>query len=113
MQSSLNGEAMTILVQLQLYPNDEDEQHCTQGAPYMIDDVGDMGYDLALFGVISLQSTLGALQGVAREFFANMGIVSSRDDNTEVVRTMALFEEVKCAVGFPKLDEFESKSYHD
>eukprot|EP00957_Ditylum_brightwellii_P064718 4912006-Ditylum_brightwellii.AAC.1 len=93
MRSSLKSEALTILVQLQLYPNDEDEQRRIQGAPYMIDDVGDIGYDLALFGVTALQSTVGAIQGVAQEFFADKGIVLSRDDNMEVVCTMTLFEE--------------------
>uniref|UniRef100_A0A7S4W9X9 Carboxyvinyl-carboxyphosphonate phosphorylmutase n=1 Tax=Ditylum brightwellii TaxID=49249 RepID=A0A7S4W9X9_9STRA len=113
LRSSLKGETLTMLAQLQLYPNDEDEKRRIQGAPYTIDDVGDMGYDLALFGVTGLQSAVGALQGVAREFFANKGIVTSRDDNTEIVRTMASFEEVKRVVGFPKLDEFESRYYHD
>eukprot|EP00957_Ditylum_brightwellii_P170944 13011479-Ditylum_brightwellii.AAC.1 len=79
----------------------------------MIDDVGDIGYDLALFGVTALQRTVGALQGVAQEFFANKEIVLSCDDNMEVVYTMTLFEEVKCVVGFPKLDAFESNYYHD
>jgi len=113
LRSSLKGETLTMLAQLQLYPNDEDEKRRIQGAPYTIDDVGDMGYDLALFGVTGLQSAVGALQGVAREFFANKGIVSSRDDNTDIVRTMASFEEVKRVVGFSKLDEFESRYYHD
>eukprot|EP00957_Ditylum_brightwellii_P127111 9691445-Ditylum_brightwellii.AAC.1 len=76
MQSSLKGEALTILVQLQLYLNDEDQQRCIQGAPYMIDD-----------------NTVGVLQGVAQEFFANKWIVPSHDDNTEVVCTMTLFKE--------------------
>lgn len=67
---------------------------------YTLEEIGDMGYDLALFGVAGLQSTVAALQKTARGF---RNAAAPAQDDVE----LAPFSEVKRVVGFPELDEFE------
>ncbi len=65
------------------------------------DEVGAIGFDLALFGVSALQAQLAALQATAR------GLVGGGGGH-EPAR-LAPFDEVRRVVGFDELDAFEAK----
>ena len=64
------------------------------------DEVGALGFDLALFGVSALQAQLAALQATARRLVGDGGGEPAR---------LAPFDDVRRAVGFDELDAFEAK----
>jgi 2-methylisocitrate lyase-like PEP mutase family enzyme len=75
----------------------------TGGAPlFSLQDIAEMGYDFALFGVTSLQATAAALQGAADEMLAG-GIVERQP--------LASFATVKEIVDVEDLEDFESLYY--
>lgn len=89
------------------------------GKPLLtIQEIGELGYDLALFGVTPLQCVVGALDATAKQF------LGSRDDDHEGRMTtglilgggqsptplpMADFSDVKRVVGFDHLERFETE----
>ncbi|KAL7455252.1 hypothetical protein ACHAWC_006808 [Mediolabrus comicus] len=89
------------------------------GKPLLtLQDIGELGYDLALFGVTPLQCVVGALDATAKQF------LGSPDDDHEGSMTtglilggeqsptpipMADFSDVKRVVGFDHLERFETE----
>jgi 2-methylisocitrate lyase-like PEP mutase family enzyme len=68
---------------------------------WTLEEVGSMGYEMALWGVSGLQATVAALEQVASEILEGGGIVSSTP--------LASLDQVKGIVGFSELDEFEEE----
>ena len=62
-----------------------------------------MGYDMALFGITALQSTVATLQQTARDLMTHQGIIP-RDGPT-----LSSLDEVKQVVGFSELIHFETE----
>ena len=104
-----------------LSTGEEQKQHkLPQKSPWTIDEIGEMGYELALFGVTALQATVAALQATARHVMHTGGVVkashiaptNSAEEGNAVPPPpppLASLDEVKAIVGFPELDEFESE----
>ena len=74
---------------------------------YPMEEMGEMGYNLALFGVTALQATVATLQSVAKGFDQGQ-VFHSIQDTLETKSSVQLspFSEVKNVVGFPELDDF-------
>jgi 2-methylisocitrate lyase-like PEP mutase family enzyme len=73
------------------------------GAPlFSLQEIADMRYDFALFGVTSLQATAEALQRAADEMLAG-GVVERQ--------SLASFATVKDIVGVEDLEDFEALYY--
>ena len=73
-------------------------------------EIGEMGFDLALFGVTPLQCVVGTLESAAIEFLGTNKDWES--DGTGIIlsqTTMTDFATVKRVVGFEELEAFESK----
>jgi 2-methylisocitrate lyase-like PEP mutase family enzyme len=76
-----------------------------------LQEIGELGYDLALFGVTPLQCVVGTLDATAKQFLGG-----TDDDRGGVATTgiitapiaMADFSDVKQVVGFDELERFES-----
>ena len=68
---------------------------------WTVQDIGSMGFELALWGVTGLQATVAAVEQAASEVLASGGMVSSTP--------MASLDKVKEIVGFPELDSFEKE----
>eukprot|EP00804_Cyclotella_cryptica_P023814 CCRYP_011185-RC/>CCRYP_011185-RC protein AED:0.45 eAED:0.59 QI:0/0/0/1/1/1/2/0/137 len=71
--------------------------------------IGELGYDLALFGVTPLQSVMGTLMSVADQFYQNNGIIGSNLEVAGEQLSMIDFDIVKQIVGFDELEDFERK----
>jgi 2-methylisocitrate lyase-like PEP mutase family enzyme len=108
-------------------------KHTKPPGSWTIHDIGDMNYELALFGVTALQATVAALQTTARHVFHTGGIVTTATKTTtsnDILRNghenyntntvisspspppppvLASLEEVKQVVGFLELERFESE----
>ncbi len=72
-------------------------------------EIGELGFDFALFGVTPLQCVVRALESSAKNF---LGRSNSCDDGSELVLSkleMADFATVKRLVGFGELEDFEAK----
>jgi 2-methylisocitrate lyase-like PEP mutase family enzyme len=90
--------APMILAQVQIYPGETNNQL------YSLQDVADMDYNFALFGVTGLQAAVAAMQNAAVEMAA-FGIVDEQPFLT--------FAEVREVVGFDDLEDFESRYYSE
>ena len=89
-------EAITkpmILAQLQTGENDQ--------VLRTFDDIGAIGYELALWGVSGLQAAVSAMVMAATDLLDRGGVVSSTK--------MASLSDVKNIVGFSELEDFESR----
>lgn len=92
-----------------------------------VQEIGEMGYDLALFGVTPLQCVVGALESTARDFLrrdergealVGSGIIggdgeefgssSSSSPSSSSSIAMADFATLKRVVGFDELADFET-----
>jgi len=103
LREHLNPRTPMMLAQLQL-GNDGTEQQRI----YSLEEIGDMGYNLALFGVSALQATISALDSVAKGF-SNGQVVYPMDNSKEEGETkvsLSSFSQVKNVVGFPELESF-------
>lgn len=79
---------------------------------YSMKDIGEMGYNLALFGVTALQATVATLQSVAKEFeqaeiYFDM---YNKEQQTSNFAQLSSFSDVKYVVGFPELDKFSKEN---
>lgn len=95
LRESLRPETPMVLAQVQQSSRESSEL-------YSLEEVGDMGYCLALFGVTALQTTVGSLRSTARDFLARGGILKGDD-------SLAPFSVVKDVVGFSELDDFVAR----
>jgi 2-methylisocitrate lyase-like PEP mutase family enzyme len=66
-----------------------------------VQEIGEMGFELALWGVSGLQAYVLAMASAASELLEQGGMVSST--------RLATLEDVKRIVGFDELDEFDSR----
>ena len=120
LRSKLGPRVWTMLAQLQLDPATEQSSRTKL---LDVQEIGEMGYDLALFGVSALQVYVGALQAVSRDLF---GECSSNDQanvdeplsfrSPGILHSLmniepASFNIVKQVVGFDALDQFEARCY--
>jgi 2-methylisocitrate lyase-like PEP mutase family enzyme len=67
---------------------------------WTLEEIGSMGFEMALWGVTGLQASVAALEQAASELLAG-GVVSSTP--------LASLDQVKEIVGFPELDSFEKE----
>jgi 2-methylisocitrate lyase-like PEP mutase family enzyme len=68
---------------------------------WTFDEIGSMGYELALWGVSGLQASVAALEAAASEILEQGGLISSTPLST--------LNQVKDIVGFSELDSFEDE----
>ena len=88
-----------------------------KGKPLLtVQEIGELGFDLALFGVTPLQCVVGALDAAAGNFLrgneggdaVGTGIID-HDGGRSAGIAMADFAAVKQLVGFNKLEGFEAE----
>ncbi len=121
LRERLDPSTITMLAQVQLFPSGPGEgDHMGTGGDsgesgdnnfkqvlFNADEIGEMGYDLALYGVTPLQSVVYALKKTAGEILdtsnGGPGLVTPRHDVS-----LTPFSELKEAVGFPDAEKFES-----
>jgi 2-methylisocitrate lyase-like PEP mutase family enzyme len=113
LREKLDRRTVTMVAQVQetaMRPGLEKQR---EGKPLLdTKKIGELGYDLALFGVTPLQCVIGSLMSAADQFYQNNGLIES---NLEVVDkqpsmkqpSMIDFEIVKQVVGFDELEDFE------
>ena len=97
LRSRLDSCTVTMIAQVQKAVNDE--------KLFTVRDIGEMGFDFALFGVEPLQCVVGALETAARDFLG--GKESSNPEPSRSI--MADFATVKEVVGFGAWEDFETK----
>ncbi|KAL7526662.1 hypothetical protein ACHAXR_001587 [Thalassiosira sp. AJA248-18] len=111
LKNSLDSRTVTMVAQVQ---ESMGVQQDTDKPLLTVQEIGELGFDLALFGVTPLQCVVGALESAARNFLggndheamAGTGIIGY-DKKSEI--TMADFATVKRVVGFDELEDFETK----
>ena len=108
LRARLDRATVTMVAQVQETIDARDISDKSNSKPLLTtQEIGEMGFDLALFGVTPLQCVVGTLESTAREFLhgttkgSGAGIISSQT-------TMADFATVKKVVGFEELEAFES-----
>jgi len=118
LRERLGRDTSTMLAQVQLYPPGMDgKEGILPQRLFTVEEVGDMGYNLALFGVTSLQATVQALTNTANVFLdpndgggtglVGGGIKSKSDYKSKP--SLASFEEMKEVLGFTELEDWASK----
>lgn len=117
LRDRLDPRTVTMIAQVQESLNVENDGGTSVGKKPLLtlQEIAELGYDMALFGVTPLQCVVGALDATAKQFF---GSSSSLDDDgcqsdasTGIIAgpiTMAAFSDVKRVVGFDELERFES-----
>ena len=103
LRQALRAQTPTILAQVQQFPGDGSDE---KEKLYTLQELGNMKYSLALFGVTALQATVQSLRNTAEAFLHPEGGAILTGDNA---RAMASFSDIKDAVGFNELDEFEAQ----
>ena len=101
LRERLDPNTVTMIAQVQEANNVKDT---VNSKPLLTTkEIGQLGYDLALFGVSPLQCVIEALESCAKEILGpGNGIISAQS-------TMADFANVKKIVGFDELQDFESE----
>ena len=102
LRNRLDSRTVTMIAQVQKSFNDT--------TLLTVQDIGDMGFDFALFGVTPLQCVVSALESTARDFLRTKEF--DCDDTSISVfsqTAMADFANVKQVVGFGVLEDFEKK----
>ncbi len=98
LRSKLSSTTPMILAQVQALGNTS--QQPAQKL-WTSEEIGCMGFEMALWGVSGLQATVAVLEQVASEILEAGGIVSTTP--------LASLDQVKDVVGFSELDEFEEE----
>jgi len=117
LRDRLDSRTVTMIAQVQESLNvDNDGTGAGKKKPLLtLQEIAELGYDLALFGVTPLQCVVGALDATAKQF---LGRSTDDDDHQGVTSTtgiitpptaMADFSDVKRVVGFDELERFESE----
>ena len=100
LRARLDPKTVTMIAQVQETNNVKDT---INSKPLLTtQEIGEIGYDLALFGVTPLQCVIGALESCAKELLGGNGVISTQS-------TMTDFANVKKIVGFDELQDFESE----
>ena len=111
LRAALDPRTVTVAAQVQ-----DAGGTARRGPPWTAEEVGEWGFDFALFGVTPLQCVVGALDGAAREFLGasapgaagGAGLVGAGGSGPSQI-AMADFAALKRAVGFDELEEFETE----
>eukprot|EP00984_Skeletonema_dohrnii_P017671 scaffold8108_cov118-Skeletonema_dohrnii-CCMP3373.AAC.4 len=77
-----------------------------------LQEIAELGFDLALFGVTPLQCVVGALDATAKQFLGRSTDDDDHQGTTGIISppiAMADFSDVKRVVGFDELERFESE----
>jgi len=107
LRSKLDPKTITMVAQVQEGKDSVKKIDGENGKPLLtIQEIGDMGFDLALFGVTPLQCVVGSLQKAAGSFL-DTGIVGQTTNDRDI--TLADFESLKKVVGFENLETFENE----
>jgi len=118
LRERLGRDTSTMLAQVQLYPPGMDgKEGALQQRLFTVEEVGDMGYNLALFGVTGLQATVQALTNTANAFLdpndgGGTGLVGggiNTNSDYKSKSSLASFEEMKEVLGFTELEDWVSK----
>ena len=113
LREKLDRRTVTMVAQVQettMRPGLEKQR---EGKPLLdTKRIGELGYDLALFGVTPLQCVIGSLMSAADQFYQNNGVIVSNLEVADEQPSMKLpsmidFEIVKQVVGFDELEDFE------
>ena len=108
LRQELNEKTATILAQVEMGGGVEQTLYSSQ-------QVGDMGYDFALFGITALQAAVRAMQKSAELMLnpsegkdSSSGLISGGNvDNDE--NTLTSFSRLKETIGFESSEIFQSK----
>jgi len=133
LRNCLSPSTSTMLAQVQLVPsngddgndgkdgdgddtNDKDDEFKSKQVLFSADEIGEMGYDLALYGVTALQSVVYALKETASDMLLDTNTSTSTSTNTSSTSSsksglvhhvpLTPFSELKESVGFPEAEEF-------
>lgn len=127
LRDRLDSRTVTMVAQVQETMNARDihEKHDANCKPLLtVQEIGELGFDLALFGVTPLQCVVGALESAARDFLRGSeseviagtgtgtglvlsGIIGYDEESASSRIAMADFATVKRIVGFDELEDFE------
>lgn len=109
LRESLAPSTPMMLAQVQQGPGGTANGSGDDQNVYTVEEVGEMGYSLALFGVTALQATVHALQRTASSFLRSgegrgCGVLEG-----DAAKDLASFSELKKVVGFPELEDWEGE----
>ena len=119
LRDRLDSRTVTMIAQVQESINVDNDGGTSVGKKPLLtlQEIGELGYDLALFGVTPLQCVVGALDATAKQFLGSRSSSDDDDDDcqfdpaTGIITdpiAMADFSDVKGVVGFDELERFES-----
>ena len=99
LQKSLSPSTLTMLAQVQIDP--PTSEGGSEQIIFSAKEVGEMGFELSLFGVTSLQSVVHAVKSCASKMLGpnENGLISDQQ--------FTAFSELKEIVGFPEAELFE------
>lgn len=113
----LDSRTVTMVAQVQETLDARDVRAKENSKPLLtIEEIGELGFDLALFGVTPLQCVIGALEASAKDFLGGRngdeamdgtGIIGLAKKSNNI--SLADFSTVKRVVGFDDLEDFETK----
>ncbi len=107
LRSKLDPKTITMVAQVQEEKDNIQNVDGKKKKPLLtIQEIGALGFDLALFGVTPLQCVVGSLRKAASSFL-DTGIVGQAANDRDI--TLADFELVKNVVGFGNLEIFEKE----
>ncbi len=109
LRKELDPSTLTMLAQVQLFPpqqndirdDDDDDDHGQ--LLFTSQEVGEMGYDLTLFGVTPLQAMISAIENTASEM-----LQTSESSGFVKSTPLSSFRNLKNIVGFDEAEEFEA-----
>ncbi|KAL9183114.1 hypothetical protein ACHAXT_004901 [Thalassiosira profunda] len=107
LRERLDPRTVTVIAQVQETTAPTDAADTNSKPLLSVEEIGALGYDLALFGVTPLQVCVGALESAAKDF-----LDGSDREATGIIgngATMADFATVKQVVGFDELQAFETE----
>ena len=116
LRDRLDSRTVTMIAQVQESLNNDDDDGRnveTKNKPLLtLQEIAELGYDLALFGVTPLQCVVGALDTTAKLFLGGRNTDGGDTATATGIITepisMAAFSDVKRVVGFDELERFES-----
>jgi 2-methylisocitrate lyase-like PEP mutase family enzyme len=100
LKDKLHPSTLTMLAQVQLTPSNKDGD--SDQLLFNANEIGEMGYDLSLFGVTPLQSIVHAMKSTASAIF------DPTRNSSGLINEIPLtpFSELKDVVGFPEAEHF-------
>ena len=108
LRDRLDPRTITMVAQVQETIGVTKKSDSNSKPLFSIQEIGDMGFDLAVFGVSPLQCVVGTLESTTKEFLGTN--TDNETDGTGIISsqsTMADFATVKKVAGFDELESFE------